>query len=283
MTDPINLDNNTQITWCPGCGNFSLMMALKNAIKNMNLKPEKVVLVGDIGCSSKIACYIETNTFGSLHGRAIPMAEGIKLANHGLKVIAFGGDGGLYAEGGNHILHAARRNINITLIVNDNQIYGLTKGQVSPTSEKKYISGPTPDGSIEIPFNPLFVSLACGTTFAARGFAGDSPQLVKIFTEAISHNGFSIVDVLSPCVSFNKINTLESYKQKVYDLETDQSYDKADLTQALAKVREWGDHIPTGVLYQIISPSYEDQVAVLQKGPLVGQNVGDIDVSPLLK
>jgi 2-oxoglutarate ferredoxin oxidoreductase subunit beta len=251
-------------------------------LKTINYKPEEIVIAGDIGCSSKIADYIEVNTFSGLHGRVVPLADGVKLANHKLHVIAIGGDGGLYAEGGNHLLHAARRNINITVIVNDNQIYGLTKGQVSPTSDKDFVTGPTPDGAIELPINPLFIALASSATFVARGFAGDNNQLSNIIKESILHKGFSIVDILSPCVTFNKVNTIQSYKDRVYKLEDKPDYDKTNLTQALEKVREWGDHIPTGILYQISAPTYEDQVNVLKKGPLVGQNSGSIDVSNLL-
>ena len=278
----LNFNNTSKISWCPGCGNFSIIAALKKALIVHGRNPEDIVLVGDIGCSSKITDYVEVNTFTGLHGRAVPAAEGIKLANHDLEVIAIGGDGGLYAEGGNHIIHAARRNINITLIVNDNQIYGLTKGQYSPTTEHGYISGPTPDGAIETPINPLFVALASGATFVARGFAGDNVQLADIFAKAIAHKGFGIVDVLSPCVSFNKVNTLLSYKDRVYKLEDEETYDKTNLTQALEKVRELADRVPTGILYQVSQPTYEDQIKVLQNGPLVGQNVGSIDIKPLL-
>ncbi|MDO8513484.1 MAG: 2-oxoacid:ferredoxin oxidoreductase subunit beta [bacterium] len=283
MTEPENnFDNKNQITWCPGCGNFSIIAALKNALKTLNYKPHDIVLAGDIGCSSKLTDYVEVNTFTGLHGRVIPLAQGIKLANHKLHVIAIGGDGGLFAEGGNHILHAARRNINITVIVNDNQVYALTKGQASPTSEKKFISGPTPEGTIENPINPLLVALASGATFIARGWAGDNTGLSEIFAQAISHDGFSIVDVLSPCVSFNKINTLEYYKSRVYKLVDDATYDKSDLTQAFEKVRLWGDHIPIGVIHEASGPTYEKQIPVLQKGTLVSQNNGLIDTEKLL-
>lgn len=282
MENNYTYNNDTKNTWCPGCGNFMIMAALKKAMANLGLAPENVVLVGDIGCSSKMADYTEVNTFTSLHGRSVPLAEGVKLANHALNVVAVGGDGGLYAEGGNHFIHAARRNINFTMLVNDNQVYALTKGQVSPTSPKHYISGPTPDGVIEQPINPVFVALATGATFVARGYAGDLAQLTDIITKAIKHRGYSLVDVLAPCVSFNKVNTLAYYKDRVYKLEDESAYDKTNLTQALEKAREFADHIPTGILYEIDGPAYEDQVKVLENGPLVGQNQGSIDISPLL-
>ncbi len=282
MTDNISFDNKTKITWCPGCGNFSLIASLKKALSASGLRPEEIVLVGDIGCSSKITDYVEVNTFTGLHGRAVPLAQGIKLANHDLNVIAVGGDGGLYAEGGNHIIHASRRNINMTLIVNNNQIYGLTKGQTSPTSEKDYISSATPDGVIEKPINPILIALASGASFAARGYAGDIMQLTEIFSQAIAHKGFAIIDVLSPCVSFNKVNTLAYYKERVYKVDEDPAFDKTDLGQAIEKARQFGDKIATGIIYQSNEPSYEEQVSVLSKGTLVGQNAGSIDISPLL-
>ncbi len=277
----INLDNNTKITWCPGCGNFSIIASLKSAIKQTNIAKEKFIIVGDVGCSSKMPYYIDLNTLNSLHGRAVPTAEGIRLANTDLNVIAIGGDGGLYGEGGNHILHAARRNINITLLVANNQIYGLTKGQASPTSYKGTITGATPGGTIETPFNPLAISLMCGATFVARGFSADIPQLSSLIYQGITHKGFSIIDILSPCISFNKVNNLQWYKDHTYKLEDEAKHNPVNFEQALAKVQKDFDKIPVGVIYQKTAPTYEEQVSTIAEKSLISQNIDQVDITNL--
>jgi len=284
MTTPVPqpYSNNAKITWCPGCGNFGILTALKNAFINIQAKPEEVVLVGDIGCSSKLPYYVQTYSFGGLHGRVVPIACGIKLANHQLTVLAIGGDGGIYGEGGNHLLHAARRNINITVLVHDNKVYALTKGQTSPTSEQGYKSDITPEGFREKSFNPLIISLSAGATFVARGFADQPDVLTLIIIEAIKHPGFALVEILQPCVSFNKINTSEWYRQRLYALQDEGGYDVNDLSWALHKAQEWGDRIPIGIFYREERPTYESQLPAINEKPLKDLNIERIDISSLL-
>ncbi|MEM3078452.1 MAG: thiamine pyrophosphate-dependent enzyme, partial [Nitrososphaerales archaeon] len=190
--------------WCPGCGNFSILLAVKRALVEMNLEPYQVLIVSGIGQAGKLPHYMRCNTLNALHGRDVPEAIGAKLANHELKVIAVGGDGDGYGEGGNHFTHAILRNIDITYIVHDNQIYGLTKGQASPTSDKGFVTKTTPEGVISLPFNPIALAISLGATFVSRGFAGEVDHLVELIKKAIQHRGFALVDVLQPCVTFNK-------------------------------------------------------------------------------
>lgn len=275
-------DNNEKPNWCPGCGNFGIWVALKNALVAYGAKAEQTVVVGDIGCSSKTTDYIQTNTFSGLHGRAIPVAEGVKLANHRLTVIALGGDGGIYGEGGNHLIHAARRNIDMTVIVHNNKVYGLTKGQTSPTSDQGFKTDVTPEGSLEIPFNPLMMALSAGATYVARGFAGDNLHLINLITEGIHHRGFALIDVLQPCVTFNHVESFSWYYQRVYKIEDQKDYSPTDFPSALTKSQEWGDHIPIGILYHKSRPVYEDQLPALQSKTLVNQSIEQVDIAPLL-
>jgi 2-oxoglutarate ferredoxin oxidoreductase subunit beta len=200
---------------------------------------------------------IETYGLYGLHGRVVPLSIGIKLANQGLTVIGIGGDGGVYGEGMNHLIHAARRNHDVTIIINDNKVYGLTKGQTSPTSDLNTISGATPEGSIDNPLNPLLIALSAGATFVGRGFVGKNKQLVEMIKAAIEHKGFSLIDVLSPCVSFNKANTIPWYNERVYDLQ-DEGMVLNNFDTAFKKLTEWGDHIPTGIFYQSEQASNEE-------------------------
>lgn len=280
---PINpFDKNCKPDWCPGCGNYGIWASLKNAFVNLSLKPENVVVAGDIGCSSKLPEYVRAYNFVGLHGRVIPLASGIKLANHELTVVAVGGDGGIYGEGGNHLLHAARRNINMTVIVNDNHVYALTKGQASPTTDAGAKTSATPAGSLEIPLNPILVALASGASFVARGFAGDPPHLTKLIEMALTHKGFAIIDILQPCVSFNNVNTFQWYVERVYKLDEEKNHDFSDLSAALTKAQEWGDRIPVGLIYQHERPTCEEQIPTLKSKPLVAYNPDRIDISPLL-
>lgn len=279
---PQPYSNKAKITWCPGCGNFGIITALKNSLLALQAKPEQVVLVGDIGCSSKLPYYVQTYSFGGLHGRVIPIASGIKLANHLLTVIAVGGDGGIYGEGGNHLIHAARRNINLTVLVHDNKVYALTKGQTSPTSDQGYKSDITPEGFREKTFNPLLISLAAGASFVARGFADQPDVLSSLIVEAIKHPGFALVDILQPCVSFNKINTAEWYRQRLYALQDESGYDVNDLSWAMHKAQEWGDRIPMGIFYREERPTYESQLPAITEKPLKDQSIERVDISSLL-
>jgi 2-oxoglutarate/2-oxoacid ferredoxin oxidoreductase subunit beta len=255
--------------WCPGCGNFGILTAFKKAMVELDLEPHQVTLVSGIGQSGKFPHYTRCNTFNGLHGRTLPVATGIRLANHSMRVAAFAGDGDCYGEGGNHWLHAMRRNINIKLFVHDNQVYGLTKGQASPTSLVGMKTPVQPLGVAAEELNPVAVAVAMGCSFVARGFSGDTEQLASIMKLAFEHRGFSLVDIFQPCVSFNHLNTDNWYRQRVYPLEED--YDPADRMTAFQRALEFGERIPTGILYKDERETYEDQLPVLDGVPLVHQ------------
>ncbi|GAQ93941.1 2-oxoglutarate ferredoxin oxidoreductase subunit beta [Thermodesulfovibrio aggregans] len=255
--------------WCPGCGNFMILKAFNEAMVEMGIEPYEFVIVSGIGQAGKFPHYTKCNTFNGLHGRTLPVATGIKLANHKLKVFAVAGDGDCYGEGGNHLMHAIRRNIDIKLFVHDNQIYGLTKGQASPTSMKGIVTKTQPFGVFSEQFNPLAMAVALNCSFVARAFAGDIEHLKSIIKEAVNHKGFALVDILQPCVSFNKINTFEWYRQRVYKLEND--YDPSDRTRAFEKALEWGDRIPTGIIYKSERPTFEEHIPVIREKSLVEQ------------
>jgi len=259
-------------TWCPGCGNFGIWNALKAALANQNFEPQLVLLISGIGCGSKLPDYTHANGLMTLHGRTLPIATGAHLANHDLKIVLTHGDGDGYCMGGNHFLHAIRRNIDVVDIYQNNKVYGLTKGQYSPTSDKGYHSKTSPDGSIEESINPLAVALAAGATFISRGFAGELKHLTWLIEQALQHKGYSLVDIFQPCVSFNKVNTYQWYQQRVYKLEDEADYDVTDPIQAFQRSREWGERIPIGIFYKIAGqPTYKDQLPVLKKGALVKQ------------
>lgn len=260
--------------WCPGCGNFAILKAVKQALVELGLAPHQVLLVSGIGQSGKLPHYMRCNTFNGLHGRALPAATGAKLANHELTVLAVAGDGDCYGEGGNHLLHAIRRNTDITVMVHNNQIYGLTKGQASPTSETGLKTKLQPDGLVLSPFNPVTFSVSQNASFVARGFAGDTPHLTTLIKKAVLHRGFSIIDILQPCVTFNKVNTYAWYKERVYPIG--KTHDPEDKAQAYERGAEWSDKIPIGVIYNINRPSFEEQIPALQKGPLISQQVPEI-------
>lgn len=255
--------------WCPGCGNFSILRAFNEAMVELNISPHEFVIVSGIGQAGKFPHYTKCHTFNGLHGRTLPVATGIKLANHKLKVFAVAGDGDCYGEGGNHLIHAIRRNIDVKLFVHDNQIYGLTKGQASPTSMKGMITKTQPFGSLAEQFNPLALAIALNCSFVARGFAGDIEHLKNLIKQAVRHKGFSLIDILQPCVSFNKINTFEWYKQRVYYLKND--YEPTDRLKAFDKALEWGDKIPLGVIYIAERPTFETQIPVISEKSLVEQ------------
>ena len=263
--------SNDPIAWCPGCGNFSILKALKQALVDVQQAPHKLVIVSGIGQAPKTPHYLRCNCFNGLHGRTLPVATGIKLANHKLTVLAQGGDGDGYGEGGNHLLHAMRRNINITYLVHNNQVYGLTKGQASPTSEYGYISNTTPRGAISPACNPLLLAVASDCSFIARGFAGETDHLADLIKEGILHRGFSLIDILQPCVSFNRINTYKWYADRVYKIEADSTYDAWDRSNAFQKAQEWGDKIPIGVIYRSERTIFEDQIPAISEQPLVAQ------------
>jgi len=262
-------------TWCVGCGDYGILNSLKQALVKMDLAPHEALIVTGIGCGSKLPDYMTVNGYTSLHGRPIPIAQGIHLANHDLKVIVVAGDGDTYGIGGNHFIHALRRNADITIIVQNNAVYGLTKGQYSPTSPKGFPTktSPPPRGAIESPVNPIALALAAGATFIARSFSGNPPHLTDMIVAAISHQGCALLDVLQPCVTFNRDHSYDFYRQRVYNVE-EEGYDPSNREVAWEKSSEWGDRIPIGILYMVEGkPTYEDQVTTLKSGPLVKQGL----------
>lgn len=258
-----------ETAWCPGCGDHSILEALKEALTEMGKNPHEVLVVGGIGQAAKTPQYINANGFEGLHGRALPPAAAAKIANHHLTVIVDTGDGDSYGEGGNHFIHNIKRNADITHFVHDNQIYGLTKGQSSPTSDLGLVTDFTPDGVNTNPINPMVAAIGLGCGFVARAFSGDKDHLKKVMKAALDYNGYALVDILQPCVTFNKVNTFAWYKKRVYRLDDTPGYDPTDKIQAFTKALEWGDKIPTGILYQEDRESFTDKVPFLQDAPLV--------------
>jgi 2-oxoglutarate ferredoxin oxidoreductase subunit beta len=259
-----------ETAWCPGCGNFSILKCVKQALAGKDIAPHEVLFVSGIGQAAKTPHYLKCNLFNGLHGRSLPVATGAHLANPELRIIAESGDGCNYGEGGNHFLAALRRNVNITLLVHDNQIYGLTKGQASPTTGREHQTKAQPGGVKREPFHPLAVAVAMQAGFVARGFSGMQEQLVALIQEALDFPGFSLVDILQPCVSFNHVNTLQWYKQRCTPLEED--YDPTDWEQAMVKSLAWGDSIPTGVIFKNEAATpFAEHFSVLSGGPLMHQ------------
>ena len=254
--------------WCPGCGNFGILQAMKMALVALGIAPHEIVVVSGIGQAAKTPHFLKCNGFHSLHGRALTIASGAKMANHDLKILVNMGDGDCYSEGGNHFLHAIRRNIDLTAVVHDNRVFGLTKGQASPTAEPGMVTKAQPFGVIAQSFNPLTIALGLGAGFVARGFSGEIDHLSSLIQEAMEHKGFSLIDVLQPCVSFNRINTHQWYVERVYKLE-EEDYAPDDFHMALDKAREWGERIPIGIIYKEEKPSFTDQIPSLKEGPLV--------------
>jgi len=260
-----------ETAWCPGCGNFGILKSLKQALVACGLEPHQILLVSGIGQAAKTPHYLKANVFNGLHGRSLPVAIGAKLANPELTVIAESGDGCMYGEGGNHFLAALRRNLDLTILAHNNRVYALTKGQASPTSEQGFVTKAQPHGAFATPFNPVAVAVTMGTSFVARGYAGLPDHLAELIAQAIRHRGTALVDILQPCVSFNKINTYKWYKEHCYELTAD--HDPTDHPQALRTALEFGEHIPLGVIYKWEKPLFEEQFAVLKNGPLARQGV----------
>jgi len=261
---------NKKNVWCPGCGNFAILNALIKALERLNLKPESVVLVSGIGCHGRINQYVNVNSIHVIHGRVLPVATGIKISNNRLTVIGHAGDGDAYAIGLGHLPHAARRNVDLTYIIHNNMIFGLTTGQVTPTTPKGMRTRSTPYGNIENPLNPLLLALVSGATFVARGFAGDIKHLIYLFEEGIKHKGFAFIDVLQPCVTF--YNTYSYFRERVYRLE-ETDYDYTSFKKAITKATEWGERIPIGIFYKIRRETFEEQLFQLKDKPLVQQEI----------
>ncbi|AGB20210.1 2-oxoacid:ferredoxin oxidoreductase subunit beta [Thermoanaerobacterium thermosaccharolyticum] len=254
-----------ETAWCPGCGNFGILNALKDALTELGLKPHQVVIASGIGQAAKMPHYINVNGFNGLHGRALPPATAINIANKDLKVIINSGDGDTYGEGGNHFIHAIRRNANIAHFVHDNQIYGLTKGQASPTTAKGQKTSLQFDGIILDPIKPIKLALTMGAGFVARSFSGNYEHLKRMMKEAISYNGYALLDIFQPCVTFNKVNTFKWYNDRVYELPED--YDYTDINNAFKMADEWDDRIPIGIIYKVEKPTYIDNIKFLKDGP----------------
>ena len=268
-----DFESNDPIAWCPGCGNFSILKALKQAFVELDKNASDIVIVSGIGQAPKTPHYLRCNTFNGLHGRTLPVATGIKLANHELTVLAEGGDGDGYAEGGNHFIHAMRRNIDITYLVHNNQVYGLTKGQTSPTSGLGFVTKTAPTGTISPPLNPLMLAIAANCSFVARGFAGEVEHLTDLIKAAIGHKGFAFIDILQPCVSFNRVNTFKWYSDRIYSLDDDADHDAGDIMVAFKRAQEWGEQIPVGIIYRQHRPTLDEQQAAIARESLVKQNI----------
>ena len=271
-----------ETAWCPGCGNFVILECLKSALEELGKNPSEVLVAAGIGQAAKTPQYISVNTFCGLHGRSLPAAAAAKIANENLTVIVDTGDGDSYGEGGNHFIHNIRRNVDITHFVHDNQIYGLTKGQASPTSMLGLKTAVQVDGNNNEPLNPVLLAIACGAGFVARAFTGHKEHLIAVMKQAIAYNGYALVDILQPCVSFNKTNTFAWYNQRVYEL--DEAYDCHDKISAIQKAMEFDERIPIGVLYQEDKASFHQKNVVLKQGiPLLDRQTDPGYVDQLIK
>jgi 2-oxoglutarate ferredoxin oxidoreductase subunit beta len=268
-------------TWCPGCGDFGIWMSLKTALNELGIGEDDAIVVYGVGCHGNMYSWMKVYGFAGLHGRTLPVAQAIKMANHNLPVIVVSGDGDGLGEGGNHFIHAAKRNPNITVIIHDNQVYGLTTGQAAPTAKAGFKTKSTPDGVVDEPVNPLMLAMTAGATFVSRGFAGDAPGLSKLIKQAIEHKGFSLVDALQPCVTFDKIHTYGWYRSKLYSLESE-GYVPDNKLKAFEKAMEWNEKIPWGVFYKEDRPTSEEHEPALTGEPLNSLPLGVSDVDGLL-
>ena len=266
--------------WCPGCGNFPLRTALKDALNELDLKPEKVAMFTGIGQAAKMPHYLNINGFNGLHGRSFPPAIGMRIANQKMKVIVESGDGCSYGEGGNHILHNIRRNPDLVHLVHDNQIYGLTKGQASPTTEAGYTTKVQTNGVNAEPLNPVKFALSMGASFVARAFVGNREHLANLIKEAMNHRGYALIDILQPCVTFNKLNTYKWYSKRVSKLD---NHDSSDYYKALKLSEKWGDEIPIGVFYKEEKEIFRDRLSQLDETPLVEKKTDLNEMRSLMK
>ena len=265
--------------WCPGCGNFGILNALKQALVELDIGPDGAVVVSGIGCSAKLPHFINLNGFHGIHGRALPLATGIKLASDGLPVIAVTGDGDGLSIGGAHFINTTRRNVDIAHLLHNNAIYGHTTGQVAPNSARGMRTKTTPRGSPDEPIQPVPLALVSGATFVARAYVNDFKYTVELFKAAITHRGYALVDTLQPCVTFNKMYTYDYYNERVYKLEED--HDATDIRAAIVRGWEWDDKIPLGIFYNVERPTMEDSHPGLKRGPLSKRDIGDVDIETL--
>lgn len=284
MITPEMLEEPQKVTWCTGCGNFGILAALKKAVIELGKPIHEIVLASGIGCSSKIPHYIGgVNSIHTLHGRPIPIATGIHLANTSLDVIVHTGDGDCLAEGLGHFVHAARRNVDIAVFIHNNGVNGLTKGQYSPAAPRGYVSNtsPPPPGAPMDPVNPMAQAITAGATFVARGFSGDQKGLVNLMLEAIRHKGFAVIDILQPCVTWNRQLTWKYYNEHTYALE-ETGHDVTNKFKALEKAMENGDRYPVGVFYKVESPDLASGIALPEKGTLKDHTTDLKDVQKII-
>lgn len=278
----MSLETSQKCNWCSGCGNFGIWSSFKEAALRQGWDNTNTVFTAGIGCHGHMINFVKIISFEGLHGRPIPVASAVKMANHRLNVFVFTGDGDCLGEGGNHFIHSCRRNDDITVLLHDNAVYGLTTGQTSPRSPKNYRSKSTPGGSLETPFNPLQLAITAGATFVARAYSGDIPDLTDLIIKAQKHRGFSLIDILQPCVTFNKQYTHMYFQRNIYQLG--KTHDPTDREKAFQKAGEWGSKkIPVGVFYQIKAPTHHEGFAQIKKTPLVKMAAKKRDISELLK
>jgi 2-oxoglutarate ferredoxin oxidoreductase subunit beta len=268
--------------WCPGCGDFGVLNSLVAAVANLEIDPKDLLVVSGIGCSSNLPGFIHSYGLHTLHGRAMAVATGARLANTDLTVVVTGGDGDGYGIGVGHFIHAMRRNLDITYIVMDNQIYGLTTGQASPTSMREFVTKSSPQGTKEDPINPISLAIVAGASYVARGFSGDPKHLTELIQNGIKHRGFALIDVFSPCVTWNKIDTYDYFRQNCYKFN-DASYNTSDMAVALSKAMEKGPKLPIGLFYETNKPTYEESDPVVRAGPAVKSKLGIEEPQNLFK
>jgi 2-oxoglutarate ferredoxin oxidoreductase subunit beta len=281
MLTPEDFDVDYENHWCPGCGNFGILAAMKDALAALNIPPHRILIISGIGQAAKTPHFMKCNYFHSLHGRALPLATGAKVANHDLQIIVNTGDGDCYGEGGNHFMHAIRRNLDVTVLAHNNRVYGLTKGQASPTSDTGMKTKMQPQGVLSDSFNPISVALALGCGFVARGFSGEVTHLSGLIQSGLKHKGFSLIDILQPCVSFNTVNTHQWYKKRIRSIQKD--HDTSDINAAFILSQKWGDEIPVGIFFQKETPSFTHRISKLADNrPLISREYESTALSGLL-
>ena len=281
MASVSEMNSGNTITWCPGCGDFGILIALKGALAKLGLPHEQNVVVSGIGCSGKLPHFMKTYGFEGIHGRTQPAATGIHLANNTLNVVAVGGDGDGYGIGMGHFIHAMRRNLDYCYIVHDNEIYGLTVGQASPTTKKGVVTKSTPHGTPEQEVNPMLLALAAGATFVARGFSGDIPHLTNLIYQGMAHRGIALIDVFQPCTTWRKDLPYELYQKKIYKLEAE-GHDPSNFESALKKAQET-ERWPIGVFYKTEKPIYTDEIPFIKDKPLVKHDISNVDISKFVE
>ena len=279
--DPKIFNNDFENKWCPGCGNFGILEAMKKALAMLEMDPARACLISGIGQAGKTPHFLNCNGFHGLHGRALPVATGALLANHDLRIIVNTGDGDCFGEGGNHFVHAVRKDVNLTVLMHNNKVFGLTKGQPSPTSDLGMPTKILPGGTKAPGLNPASLALALGCGFVARGFSGKPDHLAGLIKAGVEHRGLSFIEILQPCPSFNKVNTYQWYSQRVYDLQ-EEGHSAGDADGAWAKAKEWGDRIPVGLFYTHDAPAYTDRLPNLKDGPLVDRTYSPEPLRTLL-